>query len=54
MQAFVNQTEDELRTLEDEYEEVGEDFSTKTHECLAIILQNGKRACGISLFRKGI
>ena len=28
------------------------DFSTRRHECLAIVLKNQTRVCGICLFRK--
>ena len=52
IQAFVNQYEDDIRSNIEE-EEDQNNFGTENHECLAIIRQNGQRACGISLFRKG-
>ena len=52
IQAFVNQSEDDIRTNIEEDEDQDQ-FSTENHECLAIICQNGQRACGISIFRKG-
>ena len=53
IQTFVNQSEDDIRTNIEEEEEDLDQFSTENHECLAIICQNGQRACGISVFRKG-
>ena len=52
IQTFVNQSEDDIRTNIEEEEDLDQ-FSTENHECLAIICQNGQRACGISVFRKG-
>lgn len=39
---------------EEDEEEVtfDNDFGTKRHECLAIVLRNGARVLGITLFRK--
>ena len=52
IQTFVNQSEDDIRTNIEEEEDLHQ-FSTENHECIAIICQNGQRACGISVFRKG-
>ena len=51
IQTFVNQSEEDIRTNIEEEDQ--DQFSTENHECLAIICQNGQRACGISVFRKG-
>ena len=59
MQTFVNQQneditdEEDLSADEDSAElEMLDSGSTNIHECLAIVLQNGRRALGITLFRK--
>ena len=59
MQTFVNQQngditdEEDLSADEDSAElEMLDSGSTNIHECLAIVLQNGRHALGITLFRK--